>query len=186
MNGALWDTVDWGDEDNSDAPHAQAIAIVSSPSFKRKETAATGRLSGSSAGSETVEAQTSSTPSTPERKVDTRRDERPWFVFDTDLSKLISLEDEEGSRSSGISQRKSSTRRNERNRRIGRRQSDYALEKQRVSEKRLASIEAKERRSLAERLLSSVGLMKKDVTASNDEGLNVLFPTANRRLTWNI
>jgi len=187
MSDDLWETIDWGDEDDDTSEHPAQATVISPTSFDRKATAGTARLSGSSAGSASEKSNPSSpTVTSPQRKQHAQNKRGSWFDFDADLTKLVPLEDEQGGycRSGGRSQRKSSTTRveNETKRRHRRRQSDYASEKRRVFEKR-ASEEHPITRSFTKRLLSSVGLGKNDeaTSTSDDEELDVPFPTNTRR-----
>lgn len=189
MGDDLWETIDWGDEDDDTSDHlVQAtVPVMSSPTFfDRKETAVTARLSGSSAASadEKPLYPSSTNASIQEKKQHAQYKRGSWF--DADLTKLVPLEDEQGGyrSSGGTSQRKSSTTRveNETERRLKRRQSDYAIEKRRVLEKR-AIAERPVNRSFTKRLLSSVGLGKSNeaTSISDDEELDVPFPTNTRR-----
>eukprot|EP00985_Skeletonema_marinoi_P027193 scaffold21940_cov98-Skeletonema_marinoi.AAC.2 len=186
MSDDLWETIDWGD-DVDDSTHPSQATVMSPTFFHRKETAATARLSGLSAGSESDKP---SDPSTtviicPERKQHARNKRSSWF--DADLTKLVPLEDEQGGyRTSGRPQLKGSNTRveNETRRKLRRRQSDYAIEKRRASEKHASLDERRPvSRSLTKRLLSSVGLRRDSEAASvsDDEELDVPFPTNTRR-----
>ena len=178
MRDDVWETIDWGDDIENDS---QALAA-----FDRKDTTATARLSGSSASGECDKPSDPPTTITfSERKQHAGKKSSSWF--DADLTKLVPLENETGRyRSSDRSQCKVSSPRVEDEpprRRIGRRQSDYALEKRRVLEKH-TSLEERPvaSRSLTKRLLSSVGLRKNsEVSDSSDDDLDVPFPTNIRR-----
>ncbi|KAL7500453.1 hypothetical protein ACHAWT_008652 [Skeletonema menzelii] len=180
MSEDLWETIDWGDDVvNDTSTHPPAF-------FDRKDTAATTRLSGSSTRSEECE-KPSDQPTIitfSERKQHGRKKRSSWF--DADLTKLVPLEDEKGGYSSGRSQCKASrtTVEDEPRRRIGRRQSDYVLEKRRIIEKHASLAERPVSRSLTKRFLSSVGLRKNSEAASvssDDDDLDVPFPTNIRR-----
>ena len=178
MRDDVWETIDWGDDVENDS---QALAA-----FDRKDTTATARLSGSSARSEERDKPSDPPPTITfsERKQHAGKKSSSWF--DADLTKLVPLENETGRyRSSDRSQRKGSSPRveDEPRRRIGRRQSDYALEKRRILEKH-TSLEERPvaSRSLTKRFLSSVGLRKNsEVSDSSDDDLDVPFPTSIRR-----
>ena len=198
MRDDLWETIDWGDDDDTSGEHhhlAQATAMSPPTLFDRRETAEMARLSGLSAGSESENPpdRSSTTNTSPERRQHSRNKRVSWFDFDADLTKLVPLEDEEGGYSScrSRSQRRDSTTgvEHETKRRLRRRQSDYALEKRRVLETH-ALEEHPTSRSFTKRLLSSVGLGKNGeattCSVSVDEELDVPFPTYNRRQSCSI
>ena len=180
MSGELWETIDWGDDvvNDSSAHPSQAPPAA----FERKDTAATVRLSGSSSRSEECDKPSDppTTIASPPRKQYARKKRSSWF--DADLTKLVPLEDEV----SGSDRSKGSSTRveDEPRRRIGRRQSDYALEKRRVLAKHASLEECSVNRSLTKRFLSSVGLRKNSEASSDssdDDDLDVPFPTNIRR-----
>ena len=184
MSEDLWETIDWGDDVASDSSTHPSQAPPAF--FNRKDTAAAARLSGSSASARSEECKKPSDPPTiitfPERKHG-RKKRSSWF--DADLTKLVplELEDEKGGyRSSGKCQCKGYSTRveDEPRRRIGRRQSDYVLEKWRVLEKHASLEERPVSRSLTNMFLSSVGLAKISEAATvspDDDDLDVPFPT---------
>ena len=203
MSDELWETIDWGDDDDNDTIDQEDHSFTSS-TIDTKETAGTIRLSGASTASESVDTPSLSTTS--RRKVvelqQTQREDKraSWFDFEDEL------EDEQAflnhsARSQRVktdSPTRNATSRSLRAVAVGTfcgnpvGMSDYTIEKNRASERRSATKKSSEEREerptchpftwklqqMNSALQRSVGLAKKaEVSpAPNDEGLDVPFP----------
>ena len=152
MSDELWETIDWGDDDDNETINQEDQSIVSS-TIDTKETAGTVRLSGASTASEssvdTPSLSTTSRRKVVEAEVHTQRDKRAcWFDFEDEL------EDEQAflkKHSANRFQRckADSPTRNATSRclrAVGRRQSDYTIEKNRAAERRSAAKKSSEER----------------------------------------
>ena len=189
MSVELWETIDWGDDDDDDTINQDRSMVLST--IDRKDTAGAVRLSGASTASESVD--TPSLPTTSRKReveVQKQRDKRgSWFDFEDEL------EDEQGflnhnanrlQRCKTDSPTRNATSRS--SRAVERRQSDYTIEKSRRSAAKKPPEEREERptchsftwklQQMNSALQRSVRLVKNAEISPvpNDEGLDVPFP----------